>query len=394
MTETAATLATDLPVLPDAADEVPPRPVRREIGRGMAFLLLVVVPSMVALGWLLLVASPQYESQAEYVIRGIEAERPAPGGLAELIGGVQLGGNAAREAGVIKDYLLSPDAIAALKASGIDVVALYNRQDVDILSRLRFARPRAETLLDYYRSHIDVDYDKDQGVTHVAVRAFAPGDARTMAQALIQLGEGQVNAFNQRAVNAGIDLARKDMAVAEAEVLSIQGALTNFRDVSGELDPARKGEGEGQQLQGLESQLARERASLASMGRFLSASAPQVQVQASRVAALEAQVGAVRGRMTGAPKALSRQLNAYEQLRLKQDFAAKRYEVARAALESARVQADKQRLFFIAVVKPNLPEKPAKPRPWRDGFAIFVALSAAFAIGWLLLAGIKEHQAD
>lgn len=393
MTDTAPAPApaSEAAVEPALADAPP---FWRTMTRRTAFLLLVVAPSLIALAWLLLIASAQYESRAEYVIRGIEAERPSPGALAEFIAGSQVAGNAAREAGTIKDFLLSPDAITALKGQGIDIVRLYNRQDVDILSRLRFSTPRAETLLDYYRDHVDVDYDKDDGVTHLSVRAFAPGDAQKVAQALIQLGEGQVNAFNQRTVAAGIELAQKDMAAAEAELLGIQGELTNFRDVTGELDPALKGKGEGEQIQGLEGQLARERANLAAMGRFLSPGAPQMQVQASRVAALEAQVGAVKGRLTGAPKALSRQLNAYEQLKLRQDFAAKRYETARAALEVAKVQADKQRLFFIAVVKPNLPEKPAKPRPWRTGFAIFVGLCVAFAISWLLLAGIREHQAD
>ena len=367
-------------------------PVRSR--RGLAYLVLVVAPSVLALVWLLLVASPQYQSRTEYVIRGIEAERPAPGALAELIAGPQAGGNAAREAEVIKDYLLSPDAIAALKARGIDVVTLYNRGDVDVLSRLRFDRPRAETLLDYYRGKVDVDYDKDKGVTTLAVRAFSPGDAQKVAQALLQLGEGQVNAFNTRAVDAGIALAQKDMDAAQADLLAIQGALTQFRNVAGALDPARQVEGESAQLLALQGQLARERASLASMRGFLSPSAPQVEVQASRVAALEAQVAALKSGTTGPSKTVAQQLNAFEQLKLRQDFAAKRYESARAALDSARVQADKQRLFFVSVVKPGLPEKPVKPRPWRTAFALFVGLSVGFAIGWLILAGIREHQAD
>ncbi|PKB19006.1 capsular polysaccharide transport system permease protein [Novosphingobium kunmingense] len=362
--------------------------------RGLAFVVLVVVPSLLTLLWLLLFASPQYQSRTEYVIRGIEAERPAPGALAELIAGPQAGGNAAREAEVIKDFLLSPDAIAALKARGIDVVRLYNRADADILSRLRFAEPRAETLLDYYRGKVDVDYDKDKGVTTLAVRAFAPADAQKLAQALLVLGEGQVNAFNTRAVDAGIALAQKDMDAAQADLLAIQTALTRFRDVSGALDPARQVEGESAQLLALQGQLAREKASLASMRGFLAPSAPQVEVQASRVAALEAQVGALRSGTTGPSTDAAQRLNAFEQLKLRQDFAAKRYESARAALDSARAQADKQRLFFVSVVKPGLPEKPVRPRPWRTAFALFVGLSVAFAIGWLILAGIREHQAD
>jgi capsular polysaccharide transport system permease protein len=45
------------------------------------------------------------------------------------------------------------------------------------------------------------------------------------------------------------------------------------------------------------------------------------------------------------------------------------------------------------VVQPNLPEKPAYPRPWRNALALLTALAVAYAIGWLVLAGVREHQA-
>jgi len=359
-----------------------------------AYVLLVVVPTLLVLAYLALVASPQYQSNAEYVIRGMQPEPRAVGGLAELIGGTQAGSSAGAEAGTVRDFLQSPDAIAALKRRGIDVVKLYHRDDVDVLSRLRFAKPRAETLLEYYRDHVLVDYDKEEGVTRLAVRAFAPGDAQKVARALIELGEGQVNANNQRALAAGIAVAQADLAAAEADLVRIQRALTGFRDVTGDIDPQRSGEGGRAQVQQVEGELARQQAELAAMRQVLASSSPQVITQQSRVATLQSAAAALRSGLTGGDDSTARRLASFEELKLRQGFAGKRYETARAALESAKAKVAQQRLFFVAVVTPNLPEKPVRPNPLRTSLAVLIGLTVAFAIGWLILAGIREHQAD
>ena len=359
--------------------------------RRRAFVLLVLVPTLLVLGYQLLVASPQYVSRTQYLIRGIEAERPSATGLGALLVSADKG--SAREAGAIRDYLNSPDAIAALRQKGIDVAALYSRRDADWFSRLRFAKPRAETLLDYYRGKVAIEYDEEAGITRIAVRAFAPKDAQQLAATLVALGEARVNTFNQRALASAMALAEADLTQAEDELARIQGELTGFRDLTGEIDPALGSVGENQQLQQLEAQLARERAELTSMSRFLTPGSPQMQIQQSRVAALAGEAARIERRITGSPKALSGRLAAYEALKLRQDFAAKSLQEARSGVLRAREQAGKQRLFFVEVVRPNLPEKPAYPRPWRNALALLTALAVAYAIGWLVLAGVREHQA-
>jgi capsular polysaccharide transport system permease protein len=359
--------------------------------RKRAYLALVVVPTLLVLGYLLLFASPQYVSRTAYMIRGIEAQRETPTGLGALIGGVQ--DQSAREAVAVRDYLLSPDAVTALKARGIDVKQQYTSSAIDWFSRLRPADPRAETLLDYYREKVSVEYDKEAGLTRIAVRGFGPRETQKLAENLVALGEARVNTFNQRALASAVGLAEQDLAKAEDELARIQGELTRFRDVSGDIDPAKGSEGENQQLRQLEAQLAGERAELVSMSRFLTDGSPQIQLQRSQVSALEGEVARLQGKITGSPEALSRRLSGYEELKLRQDFAAKSLQEARTGLLQAREQAGKKRLFFVEAVKPNLPEKPAYPRPWRAAITLFLALSVAFAIGWLILAGIKEHQA-
>lgn len=387
--------ATNSALKAQLEDEAPPRDQADgwyRTRRG-AFVLLVIVPTLLVLFYTGLIASSQYNSKAAYIIRGMQQERASPGGLAELFGGSQALGGAPHEAQSIRDYLQSPDAIAALKARGIDLVALYHRDDADIFSKLRFAHPRAETLLDYYRDHVHVDYNENDGITRLSVRAFAPADAKRVAEALIALGEARVNAFNSRAIEAGKTAAEADLVKAESELSAIQGEMTQFRDVSGDIDPAKGSDLSQKELERVSAMLIGEQANLETMRRYLASGSPLVIAARDRIEVLQRTANELRGNLTGGTNTLDRRLARFEQLKLRQGFAAKRYDTARAALETARVQAERQRLFFVPVVTANLPEKPSRPTPLLTSLAVLVGLAVAFAIGWLLLAGVREHQA-
>jgi capsular polysaccharide transport system permease protein len=372
--------------------------VMRPPGLAMAtpkrlFVLLVVAPTLLVLLYLVAFASPQYRSEAQFVVRGMQPEPASTSGLGQLLGvGAGLSGTQ-KEAQTVREYLLSADAIAALNARKIDIAAIYSPSGADFFSRLRPDRPPVERLLEYYRDKVTVSYSTDDGITRVAVTAFSPHDAQRVAAALIAMGEAQVNRLNQRAIEAGTAIASAELAKAETELADIQGEMTGFRDLTGDIDPARNSEGAQKQIAEQETALSRERALLADMARYLDGSAPQMIAMRSKLQEMERALAATRSRLTGNPAALAKRLARYEELKLRQNFNAKRYDAARVGMENAQAQAAKQRLFLVQIVQPSKPERPVAPRPWRTSLAVFMALAAAFGIIWLLIAGIREHQA-
>ena len=142
----------------------------------------------------------------------------------------------------------------------------------------------------------------------------------------------------------------------------------------------------------LTEQLARAKAQLASMRGLVRDDSPQVIAQSAHVRALEAQVNAQSGRLTSGSGSIAAGLGTFEDLRLKQEFAAKRYETAAANAEAAREQARKQQLYIVRVVEPNLPVKAEYPHRARIVATVFFGLLVAYAIGWLLVAGVREHS--
>jgi capsular polysaccharide transport system permease protein len=363
------------------------------IGVKQFFVLLVVAPTAIVAFYTLAIASDQYLSSAQYVVRGMQADPPSTGGLGQLLGvGNGLSG-VQKEAQSIREYLRSPDAIADLQARGIDVKAEFTRADVDLVSRLRPSNPTAERLLDYYQTHVNITYNLDDGISDVSARAFSPETAQRITKALITLGEQRVNEFNRRAIAAGSDIAEADLTTAELELNEMQRQLTGFRDLTGDLDPLKNSDAAVKTLSEQDVLLARERALYSDMDNYLSETSPQMIAMRNRLKAMQHQETASMAKTTGQPKALARRLAEYEELKLRQQFAVKRYDAARAAVEAAKLQAGKQRIFLIPVVEANLPQRADQPRPLRTILLSFFVCLAAFGIGWLLLAGVREHQA-
>lgn len=355
------------------------------------FFLIVIVPTLLVATVQYFVVANQYESQADFIVRrGDQVGAVSGSGLGQLLG---LGGAGdGAEARSLVDYLTSHDAVAALRKDA-DLINVFRRQEADPISRLHSASPPSESLLKYFRRQVSISSDTDTGVTVLKARAFRPQDAQMLTERLLQLGEKQVNTYNQRGLKDSLAVAREQLAEAEAGVAASQRDVTGFRQGERDIDPGRTSAANITMATAMQQQLAQARAQLATMGRAVAPTSPQYVAMASQVRSLEAQVNAAQGHLTGSSRSIAPDLGAYESLQLRQQFAAKRYEAAAAALETVRATAMKQQLFVVRVVEPNLPQKSLYPERLKSVLTVFFGLLVAYGIGWLIMAGVREHAA-
>lgn len=358
-----------------------------------AFLLIVVLPTLLVTLYFGLIASNQYESEADFIVRAASQDtQAAPTGLGQVL---NLAGGATEsqtEALSVNDYLSSHDAVAALRTNA-QLVERFRRPEVDLISRLRSADPKSESLLKYYRKHVDVEFSPETGITTLRVRTFRPEDSYAIVNALLKLGEQRVNDLNIRIYQDTLAVANRELGEAETAVAQSQSTMTGFRQTNEDIDPTGAGAAQIRLVSDLNASLSAARAQLSSMAASIRPDSPQYIAQAARVRALEGQVAAQSAKMAGdgGGKTIATDLGAYESLRLKQDFAAKRYAAAAAALEQARDRAMKQQLFVVRVVEPNVPQKSTYPKRLTIIATVFFGLLFAYAIGWLIVAGVKEH---
>lgn len=350
------------------------------------FILLVIVPTLLTAAFEYLIASDQYESTAQFIVRTPQ-QNQSMSSLGQMLG--LAGGSANSEAHSVDAYLLSHDAVEALEPARL--TAMFRRPEADLVTRLWFADPEPETLLKYYRDKVHVTTATETGITTLSVRTYRIEDAKALADDLLRLGEEHVNALNQRMFDDGLAAANRQVREAEAMVEQVKERMTQFRQARRDADPERTGTAQIQMATALQQQAAQARAQFDAMAAVVPPSAPQYAATARKVAALERQVAAAQARLAGTSSSVAATLGEYEKLQMRQEFAAKRFEAAQSSYQSAREQLLKQQLFIVPVVKPNLPGKALYPKRLTIIAIAFFGLIFAYAIGWLILAGVREH---
>lgn len=379
----------DLP----AGEQVPQTALISRAGkwarRNLAFLAIVVAPSLLTAAYFYLLAADQYQSEAHFVVRTADASPGPSVGVGQLLG---IGGAVSQsrsDALSVNDYLSSQELVDRL-GRRLDLETMFRRPEADILSRMADSAP-PEAKLKYLRKRVDVVFSEESGITSLKVRSFRPQDSRDILEAMLKLGEERVNLLNARTDRDGLKSARSQLVEAEQGLMSVQERLTHFRRAGADIDPTTTGRAQIGLVSTLEASLSQARSQLAAMRGIITPSSPQYVALAARVRALEGQVAAQGSKMTEGGQAIATNMGGYENLQIRQQFAAKRYENAAANLERKRDQVARQQLYIIRVVDPNLPVRSEFPQRGRIVITVFFSLFVAYGIIWLTFAGIREH---
>lgn len=365
----------------------PPRPESR-LKRALRhpFTWWVLAPTLLAAIYFYAFASPQFVSEARFVVRS-RTDAPQVS-LGSVLSAAVGGGGTTGEGHSVRDFLTSHDAVMRTHER-LDLIGIWNRPDADIVARLRHDEP--ERLTRYYNGMVSANFDSTTGVVTLRVRSFRPEDSKAVADTLIMLSEQLVNRLSERARDDALRIARAEVGIAEQRVLTSREALTRFREQQQDLDSAGSAQAAVATIGQLEGALTTARAELRERMAFMRPDNPALQTTRNRITALERQIAAERTRRTQGDGALSQQLAGFERLMLEREFADRQLASATASLETARIEAQRQQLYLARVVEPNLAVYPLYPRKLISVGSIFLGLSIAFGIGWLLVAGMREH---
>jgi capsular polysaccharide transport system permease protein len=360
------------------------------------FFLLVIIPSLLAALYFYGIAAPQYVSEARFVVssRGNDgAAQAAMRGMAASAMGGFGGGAASSETNSVRDFLTSLDAVMDANEK-LDLIALWRRPESDLLSRLWYSEP--ELLMQFFNRMVTVSLDPTTNVTTLRVRSFRPEDSRLLAETLLISAEALVNRLSERARNESLRVAQRELEIAAQRVQESRTALVGFREQEKELDSAGAVQAAVALRGQMETALAAARAELTERLKFMRPDNPALQATRNRIEALEGQIAAERTRHTetsasGVGAVLARQLATFERLMLERELADRLLTSATSSLETARLEAQRQQLFLSRIVEPNLAVYPLYPRRTVSVASILAGLAIAYAIGWLLVVGMREH---
>ena len=353
------------------------------------FVLVFILPTLLALIYFGLIASDRYISEARFIVRS--ANKPAAQGAAAYLqdfGIMRANGDAF----AIADYIQSRDLMRAIEKT-IDLRAVYTRPGADVISRFgRFSADGKtdEALFRYFIRQVTVEKDPESGITTVKVSAYRPEDAKALLDRIVEMSEQRVNQLNVRARRDA--LADSERALNEATRRLAQSTvdLARYRETAGTVDPRESAVATVERGSSLRQELAQLVVNLQTMVARAPGN-PAIPALRQRVAALSAQVAAQQGQLTGERDSLSGKLGGYEQQLVEQAMAEKSYEAAQKQFDDARSEADRQQVFIEFIARPNLSDDPLEPRRLR--YILTTALLAfwAFLIFYLLLSGSREH---
>jgi capsular polysaccharide transport system permease protein len=354
----------------------------------VSFLVIVVVPTLLAAIYLLLIASPRYVSEARFIVRTPTSQ---PSALGVALQGVGLSSNQT-DAFAVHEYIKSRDGLRELNQR-YDVRQMLARPGVDAFSR--FPRPwegdSFEDLFDGFQRYVIVGYDSTTGISTLRVEAFRPQDAQALGVAMLDGGERLVNRLNERAASDTVDDARRVVQEAQDRLALAQQQIASFRNREGFIDPARTAAAGSDLIGELATTLATMKAERSQTAAD-TPNSPQLAVLDSRIRAYERQILQEQAKIAGNSDSLAQKLTRYEALTLDVEYAGRTLTAATASYDGAVLDARRKRLYLERVVAPDRPDKPTEPKRLWLLLAVFASTLLAYAIGWLIYAGVREHQ--
>lgn len=363
--------------------------LRSQLRARGAFIICVLVPTLLAVIYYFGFATPQYVSQAQFVVRG--QGNQSSGTLSSLLmsGG---GSSASEDTYAVQDFIMSRDAAQAMIKTQ-KLQAVFDRPEADFLARYPglLGRKTFEHFFRYYQKHVIAQLDSTTSISTLTVQTFRPEDSRRIAVALLSAAEQLINRMNDRQRQNIVSASVHDVASAEGNLRQISSNMADYRNREAVLDPMKQSEPMLKAVSDLEAMVTSAQVQLAQLETSAPTS-PMIPVYKRRMIALRAQIAKSNQGITGSDLSLVPKITAYEDLKVQYDLAEKELVVASTAMQVAKTQADRQSMYLDEISEPNLPDYAAYPRSVVSCVVVFATFFGLYLMGRLLINGAREHE--
>ncbi|HZU91330.1 MAG TPA: hypothetical protein VE993_18905 [Stellaceae bacterium] len=354
------------------------------------FWAIVGLPTLVAGVYFFGIAADLYMSKAEFLIRSPKAVQVNPVSAFLESAGLSRAGD---DNAAVADFIMSRDAVRKLERRD-DLRTIFDRPESDFVTRFPglLRRTDFEALYRHYSHFVTVETDATTGVTTLEVKAYRSKDAQKLAEALLEYSEQLINQLNERARRDAIAIAQREVDRVEHRLAAIQDKLTAYRVQQKMIDPKSASAGVLLLIQQMTTAEANARAQLAELLRT-SPNSPQLPLIRTRIDSLDNLIARERAKLSGQTDSVVASMTEYEHLVLQRELAEKALASAFTSLEAARIEAQRQQVYLERIAQPNLPDYPLYPERVLDFSMVVASCLLAYALAWLLVASVREHQA-
>ena len=368
---------------------------RRKGRRSRILAAFVFGPTLLIAFYLFFLHSAMYVSTANFALRAGDGTDISPASMNPMLAGVS---TTTLDAFILQSYILTTDMQEKVEEK-IGWRAHFSDHSKDVYSRLK-TEPTREELLEYWQWMVSAHYSLDKSIISVEVKAYTPEMAKKINDAILEFSEELVNQINARAHQDALQLARREVTMAEERHFRSLEALQKFRDDKELLDPQITAQSLERIVAGLESEAVSIQSELAATLSVMQKNSPKVITLQNRLQAVQDQIAKEKSRLAGldAPPQgkqgadpLSSLFGSYAHLVSEEKFAQELLLKAMEAAENARVRAIAQSRYIVAFQPPTLPEESLYPSPLLFTALSFLFLLVVVGISALIIAAIADH---
>ena len=389
-------IAAPAPALPEPSRGVilPPLPQRAQSKRfggwvGLSALLVIGIPSILAVAYFGFLASSQFVTTFQFAVRG--ASLAASGRAPSASGGLSGAGAMSPDAFVIADYINSPQAISDVER-GMDLKGMFAKPSADFWSRLA-ANSSAEQLNAFWNRMVWAHFDLISGNVSVSVRAFTPQDSLQLARGLIASSNEMFRRLNLQAQQDFVRAANDNLARAEKQLSTSRQTLLAFREKNGLLDVDKTAQAGASIIDDMRKQLAGLQFQYAGI-RATAPKSPMLGTLKQQIAALENEIKNTDQQGASGVTVVSPViLGQYQSLDLERQFAEKQYTDALALKAQAYLIAQNQQSYLALFDEPGLAQTSLYPDRLKSILTVILAAAVAWFVGMLITYAIRDHLA-
>ena len=250
-----------------------------------------------------------------------------------------------------------------------------------------------ESFLDYYRRRVQAVQDPLSGIITLTVQAFSPEMAARLNQEITILTEKALNDFSANMAASKVAFAENELKKDELRVFAARQEILVFQNKNQVLDPSIQGDSKNQVITRLQADASQKETELKVLQNYLQPDTFQITSVNQSIEALRKQIVEESRLLTESNKTgINQTMFAFDELKLKLEFALEVYKASLANLEATRLDAAQQLKFLVVISHDPMPQEAAQPRKIQGLIIVLVLSLIAFGIIQLLVATVREHS--
>ncbi len=361
---------------------------RKSLLLAARLFVFVLLPTLLAGVYYYTIATPFYATKSEFLIQ--QAEAPSASGLGGLMRGTPMAG--AQDSITVQGYLQSQDAMQLLDADN-GFRAHYSDPAIDPIQRLDIGASNSAAYK-VYKRNVKISYDPTEGIVKMEVIAADPEKAVEFSKALIGYAENRVDEITTRLRDDQMRGAKESYEAAEVKLhdanMRVVELQKKYKVLSSEVEV---GMITGQITQ-LETQLTQDNLSLAQMESNATPNKARLDPLKRRIATLQSEIALLRAKLTEDDASGLSLANVQSELLVAQaDVQTRQLLLAQSlqAMESARVEANRQTRYLSISVNPIAQDEAAYPRAFENTLVVMLIFSGIYLMISMTIAILREQ---